>query len=62
MNVSASHNHPDDNGFKFFNEQGAQDVPPKDQEMTGYMGDVKEIIKARQEAQHDEAFMLATQD
>lgn len=26
------------------------------------MGDVKEIIKARQEAQHDEAFMLATQD
>src|SRR5262249_25498812 len=46
MNVSASHNHPDDNGFKFFNEQGAQDVPPKDQEMTSYMGDVQEIKRA----------------
>ena len=43
MNVSASHNHPDDNGFKFFNAQGAQDVPPADQEMTGYMLDVKGI-------------------
>lgn len=43
INVSASHNHPDDNGFKFFNEQGAQDVPPTDQKMTEFMGDVKEI-------------------
>jgi len=43
MNVSASHNPPDDNGFKFFNEQGAQDIPPTDQEMTTYMGSVTEI-------------------
>jgi phosphoglucomutase/phosphomannomutase len=43
MNVSASHNHPDDNGFKFFNEQGAQDVPPTDQSMASYMGGVTEI-------------------
>jgi phosphoglucomutase len=43
MNVSASHNHPDDNGFKFFNTEGAQDVPPSDQEMTGYMLDVKGV-------------------
>jgi phosphoglucomutase/phosphomannomutase len=45
MNVSASHNHPDDNGFKFFNHQGAQDIPPTDQTMASYMGDVKEIRK-----------------
>jgi phosphoglucomutase/phosphomannomutase len=43
MNVSASHNHPDDNGFKFFNEQGAQDIPPTDQTMASYMNDVTEI-------------------
>ncbi|HEY6343287.1 MAG TPA: hypothetical protein VIY49_17470 [Bryobacteraceae bacterium] len=43
MNVSASHNHPDDNGFKFFNQYGAQDIPPADQEMASYMGDVREI-------------------
>ncbi|HEY7387512.1 MAG TPA: phospho-sugar mutase [Bryobacteraceae bacterium] len=43
MNVSASHNHPDDNGFKFFNEHGAQDIPPTDQIMASYMGEVQEI-------------------
>lgn len=47
MNVSASHNHPDDNGFKFFNEQGAQDIPPTDQAMASYMGDVKEIKRVK---------------
>jgi phosphoglucomutase/phosphomannomutase len=46
INVSASHNHPDDNGFKFFNEQGAQDIPPTDQKMTSFMGDVTEIQRA----------------
>jgi phosphoglucomutase len=43
MNVSASHNHPDDNGFKFFNEHGAQDIPPTDQKMASYMGKVEQI-------------------
>jgi voltage-gated potassium channel len=41
--------------------------PPPDHllspgEVVIVMGDVAEIRKARQEAQHDEAFMLATQD
>ncbi len=31
LNVSASHNHPDDNGGKFYNRQGGQDVPPQDE-------------------------------
>jgi phosphoglucomutase len=43
MNVSASHNHPDDNGFKFFNPQGAQDVPPTDQEMASFMNGVSDL-------------------
>ena len=43
VNVSASHNHPDDNGFKFFNEQGAQDVAPTDQILESYMSDVQDV-------------------
>ncbi|MAE63273.1 MAG: phosphomannomutase [Phycisphaeraceae bacterium] len=33
LNISASHNHPDDNGGKFYNGDGGQEVPPYDQEM-----------------------------
>ena len=32
LNVSASHNHPDDNGGKFYDERGGQEVPPDDEE------------------------------
>ncbi len=33
LNISASHNHPDDNGGKFYNERGGQEVPPHDEAM-----------------------------
>ncbi len=33
LNISASHNHPDDNGGKFYDHTGAQAVPPRDEEM-----------------------------
>src|SRR5215510_14859423 len=33
LNVSASHNHPDDNGGKFYNDRGGQEVPPHDEAM-----------------------------
>ncbi len=33
LNVSASHNHPDDNGGKFYNVYGGQEVPPQDERM-----------------------------
>ena len=26
LNISASHNHPDDNGGKFYNDRGGQEV------------------------------------
>ncbi len=34
LNMTASHNPPDDNGSKFYNERGAQPVPPEDQIMS----------------------------
>ncbi len=33
LNISASHNPPDDNGGKFYNVHGGQEVPPQDERM-----------------------------
>ncbi len=43
LNISASHNPPDDNGGKFYNEQGAQPVPPDDQIMADLVDQVTQI-------------------
>lgn len=31
--ISASHNHPDDNGGKFYDGEGGQEIPPRDEQM-----------------------------
>jgi len=33
LNISASHNHPDDNGSKFYNAHGGQEIPPHDEHL-----------------------------
>ena len=43
INVSASHNHPDDNGSKFYNGEGGQEIPPDDEELASIVERVKEI-------------------
>lgn len=43
LNVSASHNPPDDNGGKFYNELGGQEVPPDDEAMALEVDRVAEI-------------------
>jgi phosphoglucomutase/phosphomannomutase len=43
LNVSASHNPPDDNGGKFYDERGAQPVPPDDQIMSDLVEQVRQI-------------------
>lgn len=43
LNISASHNHPDDNGGKFYNAQGAQDVPPDDEAMASKVAAVTAV-------------------
>jgi phosphoglucomutase/phosphomannomutase len=43
LNLSASHNPPDDNGGKFYDERGGQPVPPEDQIMADLVEQVKTI-------------------
>lgn len=43
LNISASHNPPDDNGGKFYDERGAQPVPPDDQIMSDLVDEVRQI-------------------
>lgn len=50
LNISASHNPPDDNGGKFYDERGAQPVPPDDQIMADL---VEKVEKTRRVAWHD---------
>jgi phosphoglucomutase/phosphomannomutase len=43
LNLTASHNPPDDNGLKFSDERGAQPVPPDDQIMSDIVDQVTAI-------------------
>jgi phosphoglucomutase/phosphomannomutase len=43
LNMTASHNPPDDNGSKFYDERGAQPVPPEDQLMSELVDQVADI-------------------
>ena len=43
LNMTASHNPPDDNGSKFYDERGAQPVPPEDQIMSDFVDQVVQI-------------------
>ncbi len=51
LNISASHNPPDDNGGKFYDERGGQPVPPDDQ----IMADLVEQVAAIKELPWPEA-------
>src|SRR5579884_2643714 len=43
LNISASHNPPDDNGGKFYDDRGGQPVPPDDQIMADLVDQVRTI-------------------
>ena len=43
VNISASHNPPDDNGSKFYNNTGSQEVPPNDERMANEVTGVVHI-------------------
>jgi phosphoglucomutase/phosphomannomutase len=44
LNISASHNPPDDNGGKFYDERGGQPIPPDDQIMADL---AQQVVAAR---------------
>jgi len=43
LNISASHNHPDDNGAKIYNAQGGQEIPPLDEEMAKIVENIESL-------------------
>lgn len=43
LNISASHNPPDDNGGKFYNALGGQEVPPDDETMANEVARVDDV-------------------
>jgi phosphoglucomutase/phosphomannomutase len=43
LNISASHNPPDDNGGKFYDERGGQPIAPEDQIMSELVDEVQQI-------------------
>jgi phosphoglucomutase/phosphomannomutase len=43
LNISASHNHPDDNGGKFYNRHGGQEIPPDDEALLEVVDQVTEV-------------------
>jgi phosphoglucomutase/phosphomannomutase len=45
INLSASHNPPDDNGVKVYDENGGQYLPPFDQMLTDMTGTISEVSR-----------------
>ena len=45
LNISASHNHPDDNGAKFYMRSGGQPVPPDDEELAREVEAVTDVAE-----------------
>ncbi|MBM4371419.1 MAG: phospho-sugar mutase, partial [Deltaproteobacteria bacterium] len=43
LNMSASHNPPDDNGAKFYNREGGQEVPPHDEALVAAASRVETV-------------------
>ena len=46
LNISASHNHPDDNGAKIYMPSGGQPVPPDDEDLAREVEAVAEVAPA----------------
>jgi len=44
LNISASHNHPDDNGGKFYNRHGGQEIPPDDERMARHVEEADYLL------------------
>lgn len=57
LNVSASHNPPDDNGGKFYNHLGGQEIPPDDEAMVARVEQVTEVRTLSWQKAKDSGFL-----
>ena len=57
LNISASHNPPDDNGGKFYNALGGQEVPPHDETMADEVDRVGEVAMIEFSAAAERGFV-----
>ena len=57
LNVSASHNPPDDNGAKVYNDLGGQEIPPHDEALVRVVAEVDEVHRLPWERALDEGLI-----
>ncbi|MCB9794384.1 MAG: phospho-sugar mutase [Alphaproteobacteria bacterium] len=57
LNVSASHNPPDDNGAKIYNVKGGQEVPPHDERLVEIVEQVREVRRVSWEQAVEQGFI-----
>lgn len=62
LNISASHNPPDDNGAKVYNYAGGQEVPPHDEEMARLVEQVERIRRMDDEEAKDQGLIRSIPD
>lgn len=58
LNISASHNHPDDNGGKFYNRMGGQEIPPDDEALLNVVKKVKHVKTMAYDKARDAGLIL----
>jgi phosphoglucomutase/phosphomannomutase len=58
LNVSASHNPPDDNGGKFYDHRGGQAIPPDDERMLALVEAVTEVHTLSWQKAKDSGLLL----
>lgn len=62
LNVSASHNPPDDNGGKFYNPQGGQEIPPNDEQMVAWVERITEVRSLSWQKAKDSGYLRPFSD
>jgi phosphoglucomutase len=62
LNISASHNPPDDNGGKFYNHLGGQEIPPDDEAMVAQVERVSEVQLLSWQRAKDSGYLLPIGD
>lgn len=58
LNISASHNPPDDNGGKFYNHLGGQEIPPDDEAMVARVEKVTTVKVLSWQKAKDSGFLV----